>query len=362
MEVTRKIIHIDMDAFYASVEQLDNPSIRNKPVAVGSSDLRGVIAAASYEARRFGVRSAMSSKLAKKVCPNLIFAKPRFKRYKELSKIISEVFFSYTDLVETLSLDEAYLDVTENKRGIVSASKTARLIREDIFEKTGLTSSAGISTNKLVAKIASDFNKPNGQKTVPPEEIAEFMEHLDIRKFHGIGKATAQKMYQMGIFKGIDLKKKEEGFLIQKFGKSGTYYFNAARGINTSPVSPKREVKSLGSEKTFSKNISSEIFLIDKINIISDKLSYRLKRQGISGKTITLKIKYSDFVTQTRSITKQFYVCEKSLISETCEELLYKEKLRDSVRLIGITVSNFKKLKEKITSNNFLQAQLRIEF
>ncbi len=362
MSVTRKIIHIDMDAFYASVEQVDNPSIRNRPVAVGSSDSRGVVAAASYEARRFGVRSAMSSKLAKKLCPNLIFAKPRFKRYKELSKLISEVFFSYTDLVETLSLDEAYLDVTENKKGIISASKIARLIREEILKKTGLTASAGVSINKLVAKIASDLNKPNGQKTVPPEEITEFMEDLDIRKFHGIGKATTKKMYQMGIFKGIDLKKKGERFLIQTFGKSGTYYFNAARGINSSPVSPKREAKSLGTEQTFPKNISSEIFLIEKINIISEKLSNRLKRQGISGRTITLKIKYSDFVTQTRSITKRFYICEKSLIGETCEELLYKEKLRDSVRLIGITVSNFKKSNEKKISNNSVQVQLKIEF
>ena len=362
MVVTRKIIHIDMDAFYASVEQLDNPSIRNKPVAVGSSDSRGVVAAASYEARHFGVRSAMSSKLAKKLCPNLIFAKPRFERYKEFSKIISQVFLSYTDLVETLSLDEAYLDVTENKRGIISATKTARLIRQDILKKTGLTSSAGISVNKLVAKIASDFNKPNGQKTVPPEEILSFMEDLDIRKFHGIGKATAQKMYQIGIFKGIDLKNKGKDFLIQKFGKSGSYYFDAARGINLSPVSPKRKAKSLGSEQTFSKNISSEIFLIEKINTISDKLSKRLKTLGISGKTITLKIKYSDFVTQTRSTTKQLYICEKSLISRTCEELLYKEKLRDSVRLIGITVSNFKQLKEKKNTNNSIKYQLKIDF
>ncbi len=362
MVVTRKIIHIDMDAFYASVEQLDNPSIRNKPVAVGSSDSRGVVAAASYEARHFGVRSAMSSKLAKKLCPNLIFAKPRFERYKEFSKIISQVFLSYTDLVETLSLDEAYLDVTENKRGIISATKTARLIRQDILKKTGLTSSAGISVNKLVAKIASDFNKPNGQKTVPPEEILSFMEDLDIRKFHGIGKATAQKMYQIGIFKGIDLKSKGKDFLIQKFGKSGSYYFDAARGINLSPVSPKRKAKSLGSEQTFSKNISSEIFLIEKINTISDKLSKRLKTLGISGKTITLKIKYSDFVTQTRSTTKQLYICEKSLISRTCEELLYKEKLRDSVRLIGITVSNFKQLKEKKNTNNSIKYQLKIDF
>ena len=362
MTITRKIIHIDMDAFYASVEQLDNPSIRNKPVAVGSSDSRGVVAAASYKARYFGVRSAMSSKLAKKLCPDLIFVKPRFERYKELSKIISEVFFSYTDLVETLSLDEAYLDVTENKRGIISASKTARLIREDILKKTGLTSSAGISINKLVAKIASDYNKPNGQKTVPPEEIIEFMKGLDIRKFHGIGKATAQKMYQIGIFKGIDLKNKGEDFLIQKFGKSGSYYFNAARGINSSPVSPKRKAKSLGSEQTFLKNISSEVFLIEKINIISDILSNRLKRLGISGKTITLKIKYSDFVTQTRSITKHLYLCEKSIISKTCEELLYKEKLRDSVRLIGITVSNFKQLKDKNITNNSINAQLKIDF
>ena len=214
----------------------------------------------------------------------------------------------------------------------------------------------------MVAKIASDFNKPNGQKTVPPEEILSFMEDLDIRKFHGIGEATAQKMYQIGIFKGIDLKSKGKDFLIQKFGKSGSYYFDAARGINSSPVSPKRKAKSLGSEQTFSKNISSEIFLIEKINTISDKLSKRLKTLGISGKTITLKIKYSDFVTQTRSTTKQLYICEKSLISRTCEELLYKEKLRDSVRLIGISVSNFKQLKEKKNTNNSIKYQLKIDF
>jgi len=362
MAITRKIIHIDMDAFYASVEQLDNPSIRNKPVAVGSSDLRGVVAAASYEARGFGVRSAMSSKFAKELCPELIFAKPRFGRYKELSKIISEIFFSYTDLVETLSLDEAYLDVTNNKKGIISASKIARLIREDIYAKTGLTSSAGISVNKLIAKIASDYNKPNGQKTVPPEEITKFMENLDIRKYHGIGKATAQKMYQIGIFKGIDLKKKGEDFLIRRFGKSGSYYFNSAKGINLSPVSPNRIAKSVGSEQTFSKNISSEFFLLEKINIISDKLSSRLKKLGISGKTITLKIKYSDFVTQTRSVTKKIYVCDKSLISKYCEKLLYKEKLRDSVRLIGITVSNFKQAKNKKNNNNSINVQLKIDF
>jgi DNA polymerase-4 len=261
----RKIIHVDMDAFFASVEQLDNPELRNKPVAVGGGVSRGVVAAASYEARKYGVRSAMSGIIAQRNCPELIFVKPRFDRYKEVSTQIREIFFSYTDLVEPLSLDEAYLDVTHNKKQLFSATKMAEEIRAKIFEKTGLTASAGISINKLVAKIASDYNKPNGQKTVPPEEVIAFLEDLDIRKYHGIGKVTTKKMYALGIFTGKELKGQSQEFLTTHFGKTGVYYYNAVRGIHTSEVKPSRIPKSMGAERTFSENLTSELFLEKKI-------------------------------------------------------------------------------------------------
>ncbi|HAX14858.1 MAG TPA: DNA polymerase IV, partial [Leeuwenhoekiella sp.] len=248
----RKIIHVDMDAFYASVEQLDNPELRGKPVAVGGGSERGVVSAASYEARKFGVRSAMAGALARKLCPDLIFVKTRFDRYREISGQIREVFHEYTDLVEPLSLDEAYLDVTENKKGNPSATMIAKEIRAKIKEKTGLNASAGISINKFIAKVASDINKPNGQKTVNPEEVLPFLEALDIRKFYGVGKVTAEKMYQLGIFTGNDLKSKSLEFLQEKFGKSGNHYYNVVRGIHLSEVKPHRIRKSLGAERTFS--------------------------------------------------------------------------------------------------------------
>ncbi|MBT8281634.1 MAG: DNA polymerase IV, partial [Muriicola sp.] len=226
----RKIIHVDMDAFYASVEQLDNPELFGKPLAVGGGSKRGVVAAASYEARKFGVRSAMSGALAKKLCPELIFVKPRFDRYKEISQQIRSIFFDYTDLVEPLSLDEAYLDVTDNKLGNPSASLIAKEIRSRIFSELGLKASAGISINKFIAKVASDINKPDGQKTVNPEEVIPFLEKLDIRKFYGVGKVTADKMYQFGIFTGLDLKGKSREFLEDHFGKSGMFYYQVVRG------------------------------------------------------------------------------------------------------------------------------------
>ena len=212
----RKIIHVDMDAFYASVEQMDNPELKGKPLAVGGSEVRGVVSAASYEARKFGVRSAISGIQAKKLCPDLIFVRPRFDRYKEISKKIRKIFHDYTDLVEPLSLDEAYLDVTENKIGNPSATLIAQEIRKRIFEEVGLTASAGISVNKFVAKIASDYNKPNGQKTVNPDEVEAFLEKLDIKKFYGVGKVTAEKMYQLGIFTGYDLKQKTLYYLFKR--------------------------------------------------------------------------------------------------------------------------------------------------
>ncbi|MBT8324428.1 MAG: DNA polymerase IV, partial [Winogradskyella sp.] len=313
----RKIIHVDMDAFYASVEQLDNPKLRGKPVAVGGSEKRGVVSAASYEARQFGVRSAMSGLQAKRLCPDIIFVKPRFDRYKEISQKIRKIINQFTDLVEPLSLDEAYLDVTENKIGLPSATLIAKKIRDKIFEETGLTASAGISINKFIAKVASDINKPNGQKTVNPEEVLEFLEALDIRKFYGVGKVTAEKMYQLGIFTGKDLKAKSIEFLSEKFGKSGVYYYQVVRGIHDSKVKPNRVRKSLAAERTFSENLSSEIFLLDKLERIAEEVSNRLDNAKISGKTVTLKIKYSDFSLQTRSKTLPYFISEKNLIFET---------------------------------------------
>ena len=336
----RKIIHIDMDAFFASVEQMDHPSLRGKPIAVGGSENRGVVAAASYEARKFGVRSALSGALAKKYCPDLIFVKPRFERYKEISTKISTIFHEYTDLVEPLSLDEAYLDVTVNKKGNPSASLLAQEIRLRILNEVGLTASAGISVNKFVAKIASDYNKPNGQKTVNPDEVIPFLEVLPIRKFYGVGKVTTEKMYQLGIFTGLELKSKSLEFLEKHFGKSGNFYYNVVRGIHNSEVKSDRITKSVAAEHTFDINLSSEIFMMEQLETIATSLERRLKKPRIAGKTITLKIKYSDFTQQTRSKTMPYFISDKGLIMETVQELLYQERMKDSVRLLGISLSN----------------------
>ncbi len=338
--IIRKIIHVDMDAFYASVEQLDNPALRGKPLAVGGNENRGVVSAASYEARKFGVRSAISGVLAKKYCPELIFVPPRFDRYKEISLKIRKIFNEYTDLVEPLSLDEAYLDVTINKKGNPSASLIAQEIRLRILNETGLSASAGISINKFVAKIASDFNKPNGQKTVNPDEVEDFLEVLPIRKFYGVGKVTTEKMYQLGIFTGLDLKSKSQEFLEKNFGKSGTFYFNVVRGIHNSEVKSDRITKSVAAEHTFDINLTSEIFMLEKLKTIAIELERRLKKHKIAGKTITLKIKFSDFSQQTRSKTLPYFIADKNLLFETVKELLYQEKPKDSVRLLGISLSN----------------------
>jgi DNA polymerase-4 len=336
----RKIIHIDMDAFYASVEQMDNPELIGKPIAVGGSENRGVVSAASYEARKFGVRSAISGVMAKKYCPELIFVSPRFDRYKEISAQIHKIFRDYTDLIEPLSLDEAYLDVTQNKKGNPSASLLAQEIRNRIFNEVGLTASAGISINKFVAKIASDFNKPNGQKTVTPEEVIPFLEVLPIRKFYGVGKVTTEKMYQLGIFTGLELKKQSLEFLEKHFGKSGSYYYHVVRGIHNSEVKSSRIAKSVAAEHTFDVNLSSEVFMLEQLDIIANSLERRLKKHNVSGKTVTLKIKYSDFTQQTRSKTLPYFIADKGLILEAVKELLYQERMKDSVRLLGISMSN----------------------
>ena len=359
----RKIIHVDMDAFYASVEQMDNPELKGKPLAVGGSGTRGVVSAASYEARKFGVRSAISGVIARRLCPELLFVRPRFERYKEISKQIRTIFFDYTELVEPLSLDEAYLDVTENKKGNPSASLIAEEIRARIFKEVGLTASAGISINKFIAKVASDYNKPNGQKTVNPEEVLGFLEQLDVRKFHGIGKVTAEKMYQKGIFTGLDLKSKSLEFLEQYFGKSGKYYYYIVRGIHNSEVKPNRIRKSLAAERTFKENLSSEIFMLEKLEHIAEEVSRRLNKSKVAGKTITLKIKYSDFTLQTRSKTLPYFIADKAVILETAKDLLYQEKMNNSVRLLGISLSNLNtEKKTKIVENKSVSVQLKFGF
>ncbi len=358
----RKIIHVDMDAFYASVEQLDNPELRGKPVAVGGTSDRGVVSAASYEARKFGVRSAMSSVIAIQNCPDLIFVKSNFKRYHEVSNQIRKIFYEFTDKVEPLSLDEAYLDVTENKKGNPSATLIAKEIRKKIKEKTGLNASAGISINKFIAKVASDMNKPNGQKTIAPQEVIQFLEKLEIKKFFGVGKVTAQKMYRLGIFTGKDLKEKTKKYLEQHFGKSGKFYYQVVRGEHFSEVKPSRTRKSLAAERTFSKNISSEIFMITKLEIIAKEVEKRLKKSKVAGKTITLKIKYSDFTLQTRSKTLPYYISDKNVIVETVKELLYQETMKNSVRLLGISLSNLNTKEGKPVLKNEIAVQLKLAF
>jgi len=358
----RKIIHVDMDAFYASVEQMDNPELKGKPLAVGGSGKRGVVSAASYEARKFGVRSAMSGVAARRNCPELIFVRPRFERYNEISKQIRKIFHDYSNLVEPLSLDEAYIDVTENKKGNPSATLLAKEIRQRIFDEVGLTASAGISINKFIAKVASDYNKPNGQKTVNPEDVIQFLEDLDIRKFYGVGKVTAEKMYQKGVFTGKDLKAKSIDYLDEHFGKSGRYYYHVVRGIHNSEVRVNRIRKSLAAERTFSENLSSEIFMLEKLDHIAEEVSKRLTKSKVAGKTITLKIKYSDFTLQTRSKTLPYFVSDKNVVLETAKNLLYQEKLSNSVRLLGISLSNLNTETKKVPIQKTVSVQLKFDF
>ncbi len=355
----RKIIHIDMDAFFASVEQLDNPELRGKPIAVGGSEDRGVVAAASYEARKYGVRSAMSSALAKKKCPDLIFVKHNFKRYKAVSRQVREIFNYYTDLVEPLSIDEAFLDVTANQHGHESATEIASEIRQKIFEQTKLTASAGISINKFMAKIASDINKPNGQMTIKPHEVLLFLERLPISKFYGVGKVTAEKMNSWGIYNGYQLKQHSLEFLVQTFGKSGQHFYNIVRGIHNSPVQPDRIRKSVGTERTFAKNLVHQDDIVSSLFKISTTTADRLCQNNSKGKTITLKIKYNDFSVQTRSKTIQNFTQSKELIYENIIELLNQKALNLPVRLLGVTVSNLEIEEERNLQTNH---QLKLSF
>jgi DNA polymerase-4 len=337
----RKIIHIDMDAFFASVEQRDNPELRGKPVAVGGSGRRGVVAAASYEARVFGVRSAMPGFKAKELCPHLIFAKHRFDVYTQVSYQIREIFAEYTDLIEPLSLDEAFLDVTENKKGMSSATLIAQEIRARIKTETQLNASAGISINKFLAKIASDLNKPNGQALIGPDEALSFLEKLPIEKFFGIGKATANKMHRLGIRNGMDLKSKTKIELASWFGKPGIWYYHIVRAEDFRPVRADRIRKSVGAERTFNEDIDSVDDMIEVILPIVDTVYERLQRIGRFGRTLSIKVKYKDFTSITRSTTFTSEVGDKSVLIEAAEKLVKDNiQIGDEVRLLGVTVSN----------------------
>lgn len=337
----RKIIHVDMDAFYASVEQRDNPSLRGKPVAVGGSRERGVVAAASYEARRYGVRSAMPSMRAYRLCPDIIFVSPRFDHYRQISQHIRDILFQYTDLVEPLSLDEAYLDVTTNKKGQPSATHLAQAMRAQIWEETQLTASAGVSINKFLAKIASDLNKPDGLSLISPREAEAFLECLPIERFHGIGAKTAQKMKGLGIHNGADLKTWPEVELSRQFGKVGRYFFRIVRAIDERPVQPDRERKSVGIETTFRHDLSHEAEMLAALKPLTEKVCERLAHLQTAAMTVTLKIKYLDFIQVTRSKTSAHYQREVAEIFPVVAYLLRSPAWPDKpVRLLGVYLSN----------------------
>lgn len=337
----RKIIHVDMDAFFASVEQRDNPELRGKPVAVGHGAQRGVVAAASYEARRFGVRSAMASVTALRKCPELIFVYPRFDAYRAVSREIHAIFAEYTELIEPLSLDEAYLDVTHNRQGIESATEIARRIREEIHARTGLTASAGISYNKFLAKMASGQRKPNGQFVIPPAAGPDFVETLPVGKFHGIGPATERKMARLGILTGADLKARDLDFLKAEFGKAGPYYYGLARGIDHRAVQAERIRKSIGAEDTFMRDIADCPAAREGLSPLITKVWSYCARHDIHARTVTLKVKYASFRQITRSRTLPFAIMdEESLRSITFSLLDGVFPTEEGIRLLGVTLSS----------------------
>lgn len=354
----RKIIHIDMDAFYASVEQRDDPSLKGKALAVGGSPegRGGVVATCSYEARKFGVRSAMPSKRARELCPELIFLPPRFEVYKAVSRQVREIFRRYTDLIEPLSLDEAYLDVTEDKQGIGSAIEIATLIKNGIREELHLTASAGVSVNKFVAKIASDLQKPDGLTFIGPSRVESFVESLAIGKFYGVGSVTAGKMSSLGIHTGADLKKWSEGDLVKQFGKVGRFYYQIVRGIDERPVEPNQETKSIGAEDTFPEDLTTVEQMTAELDKLSVVVNRRLTDRSLKGRTVTLKIKYFDFRIITRSKSFPEPVSEAALLASTAKELLLATETEGvRIRLLGITVSNFG---ERTNNNPVTNGQL----
>jgi DNA polymerase-4 len=336
----RKIIHVDMDAFYASVEQRDDPSLRGRPVAVGGG-VRGVVAAASYEARRYGVRSAMPSVTAKRRCPELVFVKPRFDAYREVSRQIRAIFADYTPLVEPLSLDEAYLDVTEDLKGIGIATAIAKEIRARIRAETGLTASAGISYNKFLAKLASDQNKPDGMCVITPARGEAFVASLPVKRFHGVGPKTAEKMARLGIVTGADLRAQSLAFLAHNFGSSADYYFNLARGICHRQVNPDRPNKSVGAEDTFLVDLVEEEALAAELDRISLTVWRRVADKGIAGRTVTLKVKYQDFRIVTRARSLERAVSGREEFLDIGRALLRGlMPAAKGIRLLGLTLSS----------------------
>lgn len=337
----RKIIHIDMDAFYASVEQRDNPKLRGKPIAVGGGSRRGVTTTASYEARKYGVKSAMPGWKAKELCPSLIFVPPRFDAYKEVSNQIREIFHRYTDLIEPLSLDEAFLDVTTNKINHSIATEIAVKIIGEIYKETDLTASAGVSYCKFLAKVASDIDKPNGITVIKPHQAITFLETLPVKKFFGVGKVTSAKMEKMGILTGKDLKERSKIELLRKFGKSGAFYHDIVRGIDNRPVRPNRVRKSLAVERTLEENLSDleeiKAFSLD----LSEKLFTRMTKSSYYGKTMTLKLKNSDFIIKTRSFSTKHAITTVEEIKAIALKLIdQNQDLCENIRLIGLTNSN----------------------
>ncbi|MFO8235375.1 MAG: DNA polymerase IV [Bacteroidales bacterium] len=348
MASARKIIHIDMDAFYASIEQRDNPDLQGKPIAVGKGSERGVVAAASYEARKYGVRSAMSSKIASRKCPELIFVKGRMDHYKSVSEKIMEICYEYTDFVEPLSIDEAFLDVTKNKKKLQSATLIAKEIKTKIYQQTNLTASAGVSINKFLAKTASDYNKPDGLFVIKPEDAERFIEELPIEKFFGVGKVTAEKMRKLGIHSGLELKKKTQQWLIKHFGKMGIFYYYISRAVDEREVNPNREQKSVGTEKTFEKDLQTKFEIITALYHIEQELMRRMERSGSFGKTLTLKIKFSDFRQITRSKTTPEKINHFNLLHATTKEIFNTLELDNTrVRLLGLSVSHLDKDKSQ---------------
>jgi len=338
----RKIIHVDMDAFYASVEQRDNPDLRGKPVAVGGSRERGVVAAASYEARAFGVRSAMPSVTAKRQCPDLIFVKPRFEIYKAVSLQIREIFAEHTPIIEPLSLDEAYLDVTENLQGIPLARDVAHAIRAKIKQETGLNASAGISYNKFLAKLASDHRKPNGQYVITPEMGPAFVEALPVGKFHGIGPATSAKMNSLGLYTGLDIRNQSLEFMQAYFGKAGNYYYWISRGVDNREVRADRIRKSIGAENTFLSNLTGFDAMLAELQPLIDKVWRHCEDKGVCGRTVTLKVKFADFELISRSRTVAGTIESNSDLANVAAELLKALfPMKKAVRLLGVSVSGF---------------------
>ena len=336
----RKILHVDMDAFYASVEQRDDPALRGRPVAVGGSSNRGVVCAASYEARPYGVRSAMPMAQARKLCPDLVVVRPRFDAYKEASGAVREIFHSYTDLVEPLSLDEAYLDVTEPKRGPRSATLIAQAIRAEILAATGLTASAGVSFAKFLAKVASDLEKPDGLSVIRPHEARAFVAALPVEKLHGVGPATARRLHAMGIRTGADLQSWDEAALRQRLGKAGGWLYRLGQCDDTRPVRPHRVRKSVGVERTFSRNECGEAAILARLDPIAEELARRLERHGLAGRTVTLKLKTARFVQSTRSASFAVPVWQARPLAALGAALLARPAVPDEpLRLVGLTAS-----------------------